>query len=1598
MPTQEEIIRRMMGGTPAPSQALTSGELQAQRRTQAETLRPKPAPAPAPSPVQRPTPAPDFGPVAGPLVATGELATTLATGIVAFPLSGWSGLNAMAGGLFNQIRERGIKNVNMDEILNRATEVMEHTAQTITIPPITERGQEAVSLALKPIEWIQQGAKSVGDYVLEKTGNPNTAAIYATATEALGLAVLGRIGAGIKGTIVGKGAPTPPSIPPAKAIKMVLEATEAGIREQMGVKKPKVKVEKVGKRKLTDKEGKIIGEKEGRKIKVEKLKREVQAEAIKKKQKPTEVTVEKKVDIGVQVKFDGMTKGKPAYVDIDPKSPTHRVRFLAEDKTPNAVSSAFKKMQESRADKKVKAGLKVEFKEASKEALLKARKKVIKSETGKVTEKIDITKKKVKIEQVKSKLRKKAVKEIKIERETKLQRAKKIVAESKKLPKLEKPRTEKLKKMGARIETKGFQDLEPGTHEWAQYWRKHPEEQGAMLELAKRIKEKEDRFIIAHKQSTAKVKVEKVSRQDETKLTGKETPAKLKILRERKAELIKEAAKKKKEKSQIKDENIRKLLGFEKKKTREADITRRAEEELLDLEEKRTGIKLTEEGKKTREDLLDDPDFEPLGPEAGAVRPEVFLEGMRKISREALKAGKKLRPYMIENKKIPPSITDKAINEFNKINQKFFDEVDRDVDRLITAKEKLIKENRIKKLEAQLKKKPGKTVKAVPKIKTELPEFTSTEQALEFAKKATPKHVKEAERIRDAYGRISKKLLEEKKYDESLKAAVKGQFYREMIEARKPPKGPTTFNSDLMGTQTAVELAAKYVKAVKEWKSGKRRPKEIDVQVKKMSDQYLIPEVNNPLSQAASAGLRAKAGDAWQAFYDALPSLGKLTPKEVLKASPGLKRIIAKRRNKPILARSGFFVTTKFKAALRDIKGDKDILPIDVYTSPPSMAAYAMQGGKTHGPVTRQMIWPVRNMVRFKNNWITSEKVKFSNILDKYKIRGRKKLELVTDMVELTSPKATVNSLRRTQKAQKILKGLSQTERNDILNTAIETKNTFVDAWKKQNLVRKKQGRRMIPFRNFYAPRVFADSVGSRLFGLREKPAHYIEKPSPPDFLRVRKNAPFNAREMARNEGLGHLEKERRISTLMSMYLDTAGKDMFDTSIIQHLKVYADALEGSGRKHGAKWTREWASEVFAGSRTHAESFALAVLRRQGRAGLLTLRRVLARNVFPLNFRWNFTTQLASVGITYTRQGPGPTIKGLKVFTDSKLKKFIQENAYAYITKTKKSGGVSFQDIDISPTAVKGLDATKFETAVDYANWLTSTFEEMTSRHAAGAAYFRGRQLKLEGKDLAEYVSDGVETQTVYNLMESPPLMRSKSLGALTPFQKFGFTVFNTLREMKTPIFKQVFGKTGASESIAANSIEGKALINRRLRMFGRAVMAVYITNTASEAITGAPIWKWSAPFPIASVFINAFSNLTGSDTRRGVMPDQYISEFINAFKAVVVYENWDKFRKWAITYNPVGSGIAINRIVDTLVAENRGGIVKDVRGRKVFRLSLTPNEIAKSFILGPYGTEAGKELQRKKKKKGLTQWLRLKKEFEESKRKKGKGIGGIGGL
>ena len=641
-----------------PSQELTVPERKAQRRTQAEAIKP-PAPAPTPVRTTTSTPAPDFGPVAGNVVATGELATTLATGIVAFPISGWMGLNTMAGELFNQIKERGIKNVNIDEILSKATEAIESSAQAMTIAPVTERGQEAVSLALKPIEWIQQGSKAVGDYVLETTGNPNTAAIYATATEALGLFLLGKVGVKAKSAIIGAKAPPSPSIPPADAIKMILEATEAGIKEQMGVKVPKVRV-----RKLTDKEGKIIGEKKGRKIKVEKLrgetKRQVQAEAIKKQKKPTEVTVEKKIKPSElpQVKPQGTTKsGTPLYMDNNPKSPTYKVRFTAESRSPNDVAAALKKMQESRAGKKVKAELKIE------------------------------PEKKVKIEQVKSKLRKKAVKEIKIERETKLQRAKKIVAESKKLPKMEKPRTEKLKKMGARIETKGFKDLEPGTHEWTQYWRKHPEEQGAMLEQAKRIKEKEDRFIIAHKQSTAKVKVEKikVSRQDEviekTKLTGKETPvelkAKLKIVKTRKAELIKEAVKKKKEKSQIKDENIRKLLGFEKEKARKADINRRAEEELLDLEEKRTGVKLTEEGKKARKDLLD----EPLGPEAGAVRPEVFLDGMRKISREALKAGKKLRPYMIENKKIPPSITDKAINQFNKVNQKFFDEVDRDFDK-----------------------------------------------------------------------------------------------------------------------------------------------------------------------------------------------------------------------------------------------------------------------------------------------------------------------------------------------------------------------------------------------------------------------------------------------------------------------------------------------------------------------------------------------------------------------------------------------------------------------------------------------------------------------------------------------------------------------------------------------------------------------------------------------------------------------------------------------------------------------------------------------------------------------------------------------------
>jgi hypothetical protein len=151
------------------------------------------------------------------------------------------------------------------------------------------------------------------------------------------------------------------------------------------------------------------------------------------------------------------------------------------------------------------------------------------------------------------------------------------------------------------------------------------------------------------------------------------------------------------------------------------------------------------------------------------------------------------------------------------------------------------------------------------------------------------------------------------------------------------------------------------------------------------------------------------------------------------------------------------------------------------------------------------------------------------------------------------------------------------------------------------------------------------------------------DSPLLPDFIKP--NAPFNPREVARVGGLMDYEKIRDLQRLMIDYVDTAGKDIFFTNIIQNAKVHIQKLRDQGLKEAAKGVEDWIMEAYAGKLSSFSKAMREHIPPRMLSGMLKVRSSLSRAVFPLNWPWNIFVQTSSMSLTIQRYGIIDTMRG-----------------------------------------------------------------------------------------------------------------------------------------------------------------------------------------------------------------------------------------------------------------------------------------------------------------------------------------------------------------
>jgi len=734
-------------------------------------------------------------------------------------------------------------------------------------------------------------------------------------------------------------------------------------------------------------------------------------------------------------------------------------------------------------------------------------------------------------------------------------------------------------------------------------------------------------------------------------------------------------------------------------------------------------------------------------------------------------------------------------------------------------------------------------------------------------------------------------------------------------------------------------------------------------------------------------------------FRDAVPaSLGQISIEEWIKYDPsagGLVAEIKDKKGKVTLAvrKSGYYATPEFAEAIKDFK---DISRTAELLIDPIRLFQTMDQGKFNGPFQRFGAWPARRTEQAKLRFTDKNKRIIDEAIAKYDIHSVKKKKAAYRVAKLIDLKNAwehdVDSILKLEETKKILSRFNPRVRKNIISFAQEYRKNVSVLISQANAMRVRQGREKIPFRRMYVTKQMKEfTILDRIGAMKTKMEDLFSKPQVVD-LTAKPTSPEQAyfpHELP--QGLKDYPQEENLVKLWSDYIDAIGRDIFDTNIIQNYKVLAAVARSQGKTNIANAIERHAGEVYGGVTPRFTQFMRDIWGDKPEEYLKWLRKRLNQAVFPLNFAWNVFIQTSSSALTELRYGSINMVKGMEYFTSPKMHRAIKQNAYSSIVKSRWAGGLTYQDVQESITKNRRLQASKFDSAMQWLNIVTSLFEDALTGHAIAAAYHHGKKLGLTGRALWEYASEGgAKTQSMYHYGGVPGLLRDSIIKSLIPFQTFFFEVFNNMREVSPKMVAKLIGRAGAYETVAASSAEGKGLLHRRMWMLARFLAYTTAFNAVSDKAIGRKPWQWYSFIPFAA--------LLGIGYRAFLpfMPVQYAHEFGSGIKDILKYEDFTKLINWMLRYHfPTGMQMARSlRGIEAVIK----GRVTDVRGALLYPVHTTEDQI-RAVLLGPTRTTKGIEKQIKRRE---SQELFEYKEVAPGVRvpvkiKKGKKVGTGGG-
>ena len=420
---------------------------------------------------------------------------------------------------------------------------------------------------------------------------------------------------------------------------------------------------------------------------------------------------------------------------------------------------------------------------------------------------------------------------------------------------------------------------------------------------------------------------------------------------------------------------------------------------------------------------------------------------------------------------------------------------------------------------------------------------------------------------------------------------------------------------------------------------------------------------------------------------------------------------------------------------------------------------------------------------------------------------------------------------------------------------------------------------------------------------------------------------------------------------LLRDYGMNLAKDIGHNIIIKHNYANARMMELEGFDDLALATRRFNDELYKGqgyglTGALAKVGEIPFFRLANDLGSWRLRQ-LHNSVFSWNLKWVATTQPTSTVQAAMNTGLENVATAWGLSQSPEFRRMVDQTIS---TQRAKNRGrrPGFQSVaDDRPAKMEGdasVKRTPYEIYLDTGSIPGSVVERNLGYFSAASRMIGGKALKLSPKELADYISDGIQRdQDIYTRYGRSPWLRAPGPRNLIPFQSFGIGVMENVAE-------RIPGKKGPRHGQHdAGPQHGMSNAELTIGRMAGIYLLGYLASQLREEVIGEPIASPS--------IVPGYDFFTGSGRSGGlVLPAADVRNFDRAYSRVM---------RGAREHNPamilqgmyrmvssyIGGGAAIRRLVD---------VVSNMYGVDLYQLDGF-QEQAQGSVFGKSTTDTGKE-------------------------------------